>query len=167
MGREAAENSQEHTDISEQQAPTTPSHHSPENAQTSKKGSCQHVQQSSSHSRRLYMYPSPWQHYSSCLCNISSLCSLQHCRSFPAHLLRHPGHCRGGSCTRGSRPPQKGQVSARGNVTSPQSPRAQKQHLQSPCERQWLELGRQVQEQAKSRECFGCLHLLQKCTGCL
>lgn len=38
------------------------------------------------------MYPSPWQHYSSCLCTIPSLCSLQHCRSFPAHLLRDLGH---------------------------------------------------------------------------
>lgn len=49
----------------------------------------------------------------------------------------------------GSRPPQRMQVSARGNVTSPQSPQAQKQHLRSLCERQWVQLGRQLQEQAK------------------
>lgn len=95
------------------------------------------------------MYPSPWQHFSSCLCSISSLYSLQHCRSFPAHLLKDLGHRRGGSCTRGALAHPRGGESARENVTSPQSPQAQKQHLRSPCERQWLQLRRQLQEQEK------------------
>lgn len=70
------------------------------------------------------------------------------------------------SQNRGSRLPQKRRVSAGGSVTSPQQFPAQKQHLQSPRERQCLELGRQWWERAERRECFGCLHLLQKCTGC-
>lgn len=39
MGRKAAENSQEHTDISEQQALTPPSHRSPKKAKTTQERS--------------------------------------------------------------------------------------------------------------------------------
>lgn len=36
------------------------------------------------------------------VCSILSWCSLQHCMSFPVHLLRDLGHHRGGSCDRGA-----------------------------------------------------------------
>lgn len=67
------------------------------------------------------MYPSPWQHYSSCLCTIPSLCSLQHCRSFPAHLLRDLGHHRGGSYTRGALAHPRGGKSLQEEMSLPHS----------------------------------------------
>lgn len=68
------------------------------------------------------MYPSPWQHYSSCLCSsISSLCSLQHCRSFLAHFLRDLGHHRGGSCIRGALACPRGGESLQEEMSLPHS----------------------------------------------
>lgn len=67
------------------------------------------------------MYPSLWQHYSSCLCSISSLCSLQHRKSFLAHLLRDLGHPRGGPCTRGALAHPRGGESLQEEMSLPHS----------------------------------------------
>lgn len=172
MGREAAENSQErkrrHADISEQQAPAPPTSSLPE------KGPNLPGKKLSSICSRAPSIPGGYactparDSIKAPVCSIPSWRSFQHCESFPVHLS--PRGCwppQGRlSQQRGFRLPQRRGASARGKVTSPQRLLAQRQHLQSPCEKQRLEPGRQLQEWAKRREYFGCSHLLRKCTGC-